>query len=263
MSIPSYPQKPILVVSGVGSGTGTGHATAHLFAKNGYRVALIARDASQLKKVAKEINDLNNSSNSDPIAIPFPITAYSREEIERAFAAIKTAWQGAEIRVAVYNTGHRIARPFLELTQADIDASINVNIHGGFAFARCAILAFREYEINSLGYRGALIFTSATSAWRGNPTFAAFAAGKHGVRGLSQSLNKEFGKQNIHVAHAIIDGTIKTKITTKLWGNPEWEKNPDVRLDPASIAQGYWYLAHQDRSAWTWELDLRPAHETW
>lgn len=93
---------------------------SHLFAKNGYRVALIARDASQLKKVATEINDLNNSSTSDPIAVPFPITAYSREEIERAFAAIKTTWQGAEIRVAVYNTGHRIARPFLELTQADI-----------------------------------------------------------------------------------------------------------------------------------------------
>jgi len=56
---------------------------------------------------------------------------------------------------------------------------------------------------------------------------------------------------------------VKTKITTKLWGNPEWEKNPDVRLDPESIAKAYWYLAHQDRSAWTWELDMRPAHEKW
>lgn len=83
------------------------------------------------------------------------------------------------------------------------------------------------------------------------------------MRGLSQSLNKEFGKQNIHVAHAIIDGTIKTDITTKIWGNPEWVKNEDVRLSPESIAKAYWYIAHQDRSAWTWELDLRPAHENW
>jgi len=223
---------------------------------------MIARQAKSLDEAADEINNTYSLDN-DSKAVPFPISEYSRSEIERVFEEIKKTWPGGEIRVAVFNTGHRVAKPFLELTQEDIDASLDVNIQGGFAFARCAILCFREYQINELGYRGCLIFTSATSAWRGNPTFAAFAAGKHALRGLSQSLNKEFGKQNIHVSHVIIDGTIKTKITTKLWGNPEWEKNPDVRLDPESIAKAYWYLAHQDRSAWTWELDMRPAHEKW
>ncbi|KAF9516899.1 hypothetical protein BS47DRAFT_1375801 [Hydnum rufescens UP504] len=256
--VPKYAQKPIIVISGVGSGTGTGNATAREFGRNGYRVALIARHAGSLTAAADEINGWPEGE-----AAAFPIAEYNKAEIHRVFAEIKKTWPGSEIRVAVYNTGHRVAKPFLDLTQYDIDQSIQTNIYGGFAFAQEAILSFREYEINELGYRGALIFTSATSAWRGNPHFAAFAAGKHGVRALSQSLNKEFGKQNIHVAHCIVDGTIKTKITTRIFGNPEWEKNPDVRLDPVSIAKAYWYLAHQDRTAWTWELDLRPAHENW
>ena len=114
-----------------------------------------------------------------------------------------------------------------------LDESVQTNVLGGFAFAQESILSFREYAINELGNRGVLIFTyvrihnslswhlctqvrhthrSATAAWRGNRDMAAFSAGKHGVRALSQSLNKEFGKQNIHVGHAIIDGVIKTKI---------------------------------------------------
>jgi len=255
---PKYPQKPICVVSGVGSGTGTGNACARLFGKRGYRIALIARGEKSLQAAADEIN---GSEGGD--AAPFPITQYNKAEISRVFGEIKAKWPGAEIRVAIYNTGHRIAKPFLELTQKDIDESVQTNILGGFAFAQESILSFREYAINELGNRGVLIFTSATSAWRGNPTMAAFSAGKHAVRALSQSLNKEFGKQNIHIGHAIIDGVIKTKITKQLWGSPEWDTNPDIVLDPVDIASAYWYLAHQPRSAWTWELDLRPSHEHW
>ncbi|KAF8339666.1 NAD(P)-binding protein [Cantharellus anzutake] len=289
-TIPKYSQKPICVVSGVGSGTGTGNACARLFGKRGYRVALIARYIESLQAAVTEINGYEGGE-----AAAFPITQYNKAEVSRVFKEIKAKWPGAEIRVAIYNTGHRVAKPFLELTQHDIgkcpaaaaatsllsdlscwanfladrasekstDESVQTNILGGFAFSQEAILSFREYAINELGNRGVLIFTSATSAWRGNPTMAAFAAGKHGVRALSQSLNKEFGKQNIHVAHAIIDGPIITKITRKTFGTPEWDTNPDIVLNPADIATAYWYLAHQPRSAWTWEIDLRPAHETW
>jgi len=256
--VPKYPQKPICVVSGVGSGTGTGNSCAQLFGKQGYRIALIARNEKSLQDAADVINGYEGGE-----AAAFPITQYNKAELSRVFQEVKAKWPGAEIRVAIYNTGHRIAKPFLELTQDDIDESVQTNVLGGFAFAQESILSFREYAINELGNRGVLIFTSATAAWRGNPSMAAFAATKHGVRALSQSLNKEFGKQNIHVAHAIIDGVIKTKITKQLWGTPEWDTNPDIVIDPASIASAYWYLAHQPRSAWTWELDLRPAHETW
>lgn len=151
---------------------------SHEFARNGYRVAMIARHVNSLIEAAEEINKAY-SLDDDSKAVPFPISEYSRAEIERAFDEIKKTWPGGEIRVAVFNTGHRVAKPFLELTQEDIgmrsyipreckifnhrpsqlDASINVNIQGAFAFARCAILCFREYQINEIGYRGCLIFT--------------------------------------------------------------------------------------------------------
>jgi len=258
MSLPKYSQKPIIVVSGVGNGSGTGNATAREFGAKGYRVALISRREAMLQKAADEIN-----SWPDGDAAVFPVAAYNKSEIQAAFVRIKSKWPGAEIRVALFNTGHRVEKLFFDLTEEDILLSSQTNVLAGFAFAQEAITAFREYEVNDLGYRGTLIFTSATAALRGNEKFAAFAAAKHGVRALSQSLNKEFGKQNIHVAHAVIDGTIVTDITTKTWGNPEWAKNEDVRVSPPSIAKAYWYIAHQDRSAWTWELDLRPAHEKW
>ncbi|KAJ3494866.1 hypothetical protein NLJ89_g10720 [Agrocybe chaxingu] len=106
------------------------------------------------------------------------------------------------------------------------------------------------------GKRGALIFTGATASARGNTTTSAFAVGKFGTRALSQSLAKEFGKENIHVAHAIIDGAILTD-RQRDRNSPEWQNNADVRLHPDSIAASYLYLVNQDRSAWTWELDRK------
>ncbi|KAF9002184.1 hypothetical protein BDQ17DRAFT_1542485 [Cyathus striatus] len=117
------------------------------------------------------------------------------------------------------------------------------------------------YGQDENGKRGTLLFTGATASLRGNAVTSAFASGKFGTRALSQSLAKEFGKQNIHVAHAIIDGSILTDQSKNC--GPEWEKNEDVRLNADSIASSYLYLVNQDRSAWTWELDLRPAHEKW
>ncbi|GAB1519379.1 hypothetical protein RhiTH_002445 [Rhizoctonia solani] len=120
-----------------------------------------------------------------------------------------------------------------------------------------------EVRLNKHGKRGALIFTSATAAWRGNTTTSAFSAGKHGERALAQSLNKEFGPQNIHVSNVIIDGPILNGRLEKLTTDKSLLANEDLRLDPTSIAASYVYLAHQDRTAWTFELDLRPAHEKW
>jgi len=125
-------------------------------------------------------------------------------------------------------------------------------------------VAFKDLELNEVGKRGTLIFTGATASIRGNVVTSAFAAGKHGLRALSQSLAKEFGKQNIHVAHAIIDGGILTdmarqRMTPEQAANPD----PDARLTPEAIANAYLFLTRQDRSAFTWELDLRPAHEKW
>jgi len=221
-------------------------------------VALIARNADHLNNTAQGINATGGEAAS------FPIAAYDAPSIEGAFANIKSRWPSAQLKVAVFNTAHAVFKPFLEISDEDVEQAVNINIRAAFAFARQAILAFQQVEeLDANGKRGTLIFSGAKSSREGLTISSTLSAGKHGLRALSQSLNKEFGKQNIHVAHVIISGMILTNLTKSFKNDDDWEKNENVRLHPESIAKSYLYLANQDRSAFTWELDLRPAHETW
>jgi len=249
--------RQLFVVAGVGNGSGTGAASARAFAKQGYSVALLARGDS-LQKIADDIKQSGGDAHA------FSLKDYTHQSIGDAFKAIKSHWPSVPVRVALFNAAFGVWAPFLETTPEQVQESIDTNVVAAFAFARESILLFREQDINEHGKRGTLLFTGATASIRGNTTTSAFSAGKHGLRALSQSLNKEFGKQNIHVAHSIIDGPILTDRQRSRHGDePEWEKNKDLVISPESIANAYLYLASQDRSAWTWELDLRPSHEKW
>ncbi|KAK0468618.1 NAD(P)-binding protein [Armillaria novae-zelandiae] len=190
--------------------------------------ALVARGAASVKALAEEIN-----AASQPI------------------------------RVAVHNATHGVWKPFLDITPEDVQGVAQTNLEGAFAFSKNVIQTFQVNQVDEKGKRGSLIFTGATASVRGNVTTSAFSAGKHALRALSQSLTKEFGKQNIHVSHAIIDGGILTDSARGRRNNPEWEQNEDVRLSLDGIAESYLHLIKQPCSAWTWELDLRPAHEKW
>jgi len=250
--------KRVLVVAGLGNGSGTGAATARLFAKEGYAVALIARGDSA-SKIAEEI------TSSGGQASPFTISSYSHEDITSAWTAIHAKFPKPDyiVRVALFNAAHFVWKPFLDLTPQEIQDSLQTNVASAFSFSRGAVQAFKENDIEQPnGKRGTLLFTGATASIRGNVATSAFAAGKHGLRALSQSLAKEFGKENIHVAHTIIDGGILMDLQ-RARQSAEWIANEDVRLNPDSIASSYLYLVNQDRSAWSWELDLRPAHEKW
>ncbi|TFY80195.1 hypothetical protein EWM64_g3820 [Hericium alpestre] len=252
------PVRPIFVVAGVGNSAGTGGAAARAFSRAGYRVALISREgrSDSLQKFAAEL-----SANGGEAAA-FPIPAYTYDAISGAFTSIRSHWPNVPIRAALWNAGFGVWKPFLDVKKEEIEESVQTNITAAFSFAKEAILAFKDLDLNEKGKRGTLLFTGATASIRGNVTTSAFAAGKFGERALSQSLAKEFGKQNIHVAHVIIDGGI---LTDRSAGSkdPSWINDPDVHLKPESIADSYLYLANQDRSAWAWELDLRPAHEKW
>ncbi|KAF7416375.1 hypothetical protein PC9H_002640 [Pleurotus ostreatus] len=272
-------RRPLAVIAGLGNGTGTGASSARLFAKHGYTIALVARHRDDsLANLVKEIKGAGGD------AAYFAVPEYSRDAISSAFAEIRKQFPSATyaIRVAIFNAAHGVWKPFLDVTPEDIQEAVDVNIVAAFAFSREAIVEFKSNDLNEVGKRGILIFTGATASIRGNVVTSAFAAGKAGQRSLSQSLAKEFGKDNIQVSHAIIDGgqfkqppttnhdthSISKGILTdrsraRQNNNPEWINNADVRLDPDSIAASYLYLANQDRSAWTWELDLRPAHEKW
>ncbi|KAJ3755246.1 hypothetical protein EV360DRAFT_86087 [Lentinula raphanica] len=252
--------KPVLIVAGIGAGGGTGGATARAFAKLGYSIALIARGSDSLMSLEKELQ------NSGAEATSFPVPSYEHTSIKSAFESIRARYTSPQysIRAALYNAGHGVWKPFLDITPEDVKAITETNIEGSFAFAHEVLSDFKQNEIDpTTGKRGILIFTGATASIRGNVTTSAFAAGKFALRALSQSLAKEFGKQNIHVAHAIIDGGISTPLSRSRRNNPEWDQNEDIRLSPEAIASSYVYLASQERSAWTWELDLRPAHEKW
>jgi len=250
--------RKVLVVAGLGKGTGTGAAAARLFSKAGYSVALVARGVETVNKLAEELNSAGGE------AAPFAVETYSPKDINSVWNSIRAKYQAPNynIHAAIFNVGPGTWKPFLDITPEEVRTSLENNVEAGFAFAREAILTFKGNEISEpKGARGTLIFTGATASLRGNTTTSAFAAAKFGVRALSQSLAKEFGKQNIHVAHAIIDGGILTERLAAM--RPEAVDNPDVRLNPDSIAESYLYLVNQDRSSWTWELDLRPAHEKW
>ncbi|KAK0485530.1 NAD(P)-binding protein [Armillaria luteobubalina] len=241
--------KPVAVIAGIGSGSGTGATAARLLAKEGYAIAPIAHSVDSIKALSDEINAAGGTAAS------FPISSYSTTDIDSAYARIRAHHQGQPIRVAVYNATHDVWKPFLDITPQDVQGVAQMNLEGAFAFSKNVIQAFQANQVDEKGKRGSLIFTGATASVRGNLTTSAFSAGKHALRALSQSLAKEFGGQNIHVSHAIIDGGILTSSARERRNDTEWEENEDVRLSPVGIAESYLHLIKQPCSAWTWELD--------
>ncbi|KAF7333482.1 hypothetical protein MVEN_02364400 [Mycena venus] len=257
----------VVVIAGVGNGSGTGGAAARLFAKEGYTVALISRGSESLNVLASSINTSGGKAES------FPVDAYGSDEITAAFSSIEARFPSPEyaITAAIFNAGHGVWKPFLQVTPEDVRESSKVNIEASFAFSRAAILAFQKNDpLPTTGAKGTLIFTGATASLRGNVVTSAFAAGKFALRALSQSLAKEFGKEDIHVAHGESADMSKGIATNNTRGDrntppsgPVENPKPHSLLSPESIATSYLYLVNQDRSSWTWELDLRPAHEKW
>ncbi|KAG6829931.1 hypothetical protein H0H87_009725 [Tephrocybe sp. NHM501043] len=204
------------------------------FSSAGYSVALVARGAETVKNLAQELNSGGGE------AAPFSVDTYSSEDISAVWKSIRNQYPAPKytIDAAVYNIGQGVWKPFLDVTPEDIRLSLELNVEAAFAFSREAILTFKENKVSEdKGKRGTLIFTGATASLRGNTTTSVFAAGKFGLRALSQSLNKEFGKENIHVAHAIIDGVILSDRLSA--ARPEVADNANARLSPNSIAEPF------------------------
>ena len=132
-------------------------------------------------------------------AAAFPITDYNYQEIQNAFRAVRERWPHADVRAALFNAGFAVWKPFLQITEDEIDRILEVNVKAAFAFSHEAITTFQGQSLDENGKRGTLFFTGATAALRGNVITSAFSAAKFALRSLSQSLNKEFGKENIHV----------------------------------------------------------------
>ncbi|GME24875.1 Short-chain dehydrogenase/reductase SDR [Neofusicoccum parvum] len=243
--------KLVAVVAGVGPGTGA--AVARKFASL-YPVVLLARNPENYEGVVKDIKAAGGSAVGIPTDIADP------KSVKAAFAKIGDEFGGDYgLAAAIFNASGRFVRkPFLELSEDEFSAGLDVSVKGAFLFAQAALPRLVSATPKSQ-HPPSLIFTGATASVKANAHVASFATGKWALRALSQSLAKEFGPQGVHVSHAIIDGVIdipRTKDYLK-------EAGPDAKISADGIADAYWHLHTQPRTTLTWEIDIRPFVEKW
>src|ERR1700744_4183995 len=228
METPKY--KNALIV---GAGAGLSASLARLFAREDIRVALAARSTEKLGAFCWETKARAYACNaSDP------------DEVERLFGLVEREIGTPDL--VVYNASARARGPFTELVPADVANAIAVSAFGGFLVAQQSLKRMLP------GKHGAILFTGAPASVKGYPQSAPFAMGKFALRGLAQSLAREMSPQGIHIAHFVIDGGIRSE------NRIEPADRPSSMLDPDAIAASYWNVLQQPRSAWTWELELRP-----
>ena len=221
----------------VGAGVGLSAALARKCAAEGMQVFLAARDTQKLAGLVQETG-----------ATAIACDATSTTDVERVFAAIDA---GGGIDLVVYNASGRARGPIVDLDPAAVEQAVKVTAFGGFLVAQQAAKRMVKQG------HGTILFTGASAGVKGYPRSSSFAMGKFALRGLAQSLARELQPQNIHVGHIVIDGGIAKDSDPR--AN---ERGPDGLLDPDAIAETYLSLHRQPRSAWAWEIELRPWIET-
>jgi NAD(P)-dependent dehydrogenase (short-subunit alcohol dehydrogenase family) len=219
----------------VGAGSGLSGSLARLLRKEGVQVALAARNVDKLGEFD---------------ALKLKCDATDRAQVEAAFAGFESQWGVPNL--VVYNASFRTRAPVAELDPDDVKKSMDVTAYGGFLVGQAAakrMLARAEQSAAPDSARqcaGAIFFTGASASVKGYANSAPFAMGKFALRGLAQSMARELAPRGIHVAHFVIDGAIGK------------DASGGTRLDPDEIARNYLHVYRQQRSAWTWEIELRP-----
>ena len=218
----------------VGAGHGLSASLTRLLAKQGAKVAIAARNPGKLAALAAETG-----------ARAYPCDASEPADVDTLFTAV-TAELG-ETDLVIYNASHRARGPVAELDVADVARALMVSCYGGFLVGQAA-----ARRMIARG-RGTILFTGASASVKGYANSAPFAMGKFGLRGLAQSMARELAPKNIHVAHFVIDGGIRAPGDMRAS-----DRGPDALLEPDAIAETYLAIHRQHRSAWTWEVELRP-----
>jgi NAD(P)-dependent dehydrogenase (short-subunit alcohol dehydrogenase family) len=219
-----------------GAGPGLGRALAKRFAREGCPVALLARDAKRLDQLAKELG----------AALPIPTDLTDAKSVAGAFERIDA--ELGSPHCVIFNAGAFRPGRILDLSPSDFEQCWRVGCWAGFLVGQEA--ARRMVDRGA----GSILFTGATASLRGSAGFANLASPKFALRALAQSMARELGPRGVHVAHVVIDGQIRSPRYEAL----VQERGPDSLLEPGAIADAYWHLHRQPRSAWTHELDLRP-----
>lgn len=236
---------PVAVIAGAGEGLG--FALGKRFAQAGYNVALAARSAERLARLAGEIRKAGGQ------AFPAPTDLREEQEVKALFDALES--EHGPVEVAVFNAGANF-RASIHDTPADMFEKIwRLGCFAGFLFGREAARRMAPRG------QGTILFTGATASLRGSAHFAAFAAAKSGLRAVAQSMARELGPKGIHVAHVVIDGMIDSAATRARFPERVQDLGADAMLDTGAIAELYYQIHAQPRSAWTFEADLRPCGE--
>ena len=242
-------QKIVLIV---GAGDYIGSAIAKRFAQGGFIVCLGRRNGEKLNPIMDEIRSLGG------IAHGFTMDARKEESVESVFKNIES--EIGCIDLVIFNVGGNVFFPILETTSRVFRKVWEMATFSGFLTGREAA----RYMVPR--NRGKIFFTGATASLRGAKGYAAFAAGKAGLRGVAQSLARELGPKNIHVGHLIIDAGVDTEFVRERIRSSSKDPNelpPNTLMNPTSVAEAYWNMYKQSPDAWTFEMDLRPFAENW
>jgi NAD(P)-dependent dehydrogenase (short-subunit alcohol dehydrogenase family) len=233
----------------IGAGDATGGAVARRFAREGYTVCVVRRHADALAPLVESIEAAGGRARA------FGSDARREEQVAALVETIER--EVGPIEVYLFNIGANVPSPIVEETARKYFKIWEMAAFAGF-------LTAREVARPMLARgRGTMLFTGATASLRGAANFGAFSGAKHALRALAQSLARELGPQNIHVAHSIIDGAIDTAFIRDNFPERYALKDQDGILNPEHIADAYWQIHCQPRDAWTFEFDLRPWMERW
>jgi NAD(P)-dependent dehydrogenase (short-subunit alcohol dehydrogenase family) len=233
----------------VGAGEALGAAIARRFAREGYTACVARRSADALAPLVAQITSAGGRARA------FGCDARREEQVTALVQQVED--EVGPIEVAVFNVGANVPAPILDETARKYFKIWELACFGGFLVGREAARRMLPRG------RGTILFTGATASLRGGAGFAAFAGAKHALRALAQSMARELGPQGIHVAHVVVDGAIDTAFIRDNFPERYALKAHDGILQPDDIAENYWQLHRQPRSAWTFELDLRPWCEKW
>jgi NAD(P)-dependent dehydrogenase (short-subunit alcohol dehydrogenase family) len=233
----------------IGAGESTGGAIARRFAREGYTACLVRRRGDELATLVEQIERAGGAAR------PYGCDARDEDQVVALFDDVEKGV--GPVEVLVFNPGANVNFPIREMTSRVYRKVWEMACFAGFLTGREA--ARRMVPRG----RGTILFTGATASVRGGAGFAAFAGAKHALRALAQSMARELQPQGIHVGHVVIDGAIDTPWIRENFPQLVEQRPADGLLSPEAIAENYWMLHRQPRSAWTFELDLRPFDERW
>ena len=238
-----------VVILGAGAPNGVGGALARRFGREGLHIVVSGRTQAKVDESAQAVISAGGSAEG------FQADVTSEKDQDALFEHVASL--GRPLAAVIYNAGSNAPIPFETITAEEFETFWRIGCFGGFLSAKRAMPLLAKQA------SGSMLFTGASASMRGRPFFSHFASAKAGLRNLAQALAREYGPQGVHVAHIVIDGIVNGDIVQGRFNEYLESMGEDGALDPDAIAEAFWSVHAQSRSAWTHEMDLRPFKENW